>query len=119
MNNDRIYTAKQEEQMANMNMGQKYNTSAIGGAYDDPKIPSRPVHGAIDRLEKTIYLIGEAVNELNNRLTPISMPDQPRPVDEPNKIQQPVPMVNALAMATNMLEIQHLNLRHMIERLAV
>jgi hypothetical protein len=116
---NRIYTATQEAKMANMNMGQQYSASTIGNSYDDPKIPNRPVHGAIDRLEKTIYLVGEAINELNNRLAPISMPDQPRPVDEPNKMQQPVPMVNALTIATNLLESQHSILRAMIERLAV
>jgi hypothetical protein len=87
--------------------GQTYNTTApnrekLGS--EDPNIGHRAIPQAVAQIEKDLYLLGETLNELRNRLGPVMRPDTPQVAQEQDKQHNPgVPMVNAIAMATRMI----------------
>jgi hypothetical protein len=88
----------------------------------DPKASNRAIPQAFSNLEKDLYVLGERLNELNNRLKPVSRHESPQ-VEKGLAAGQDaliaVPMVSAIAQADRSLRMSLHLLGDIIERLEV
>lgn len=96
---------------------------SLGAAYSqtagasDTKADYRAIPQAFSSLERDLYLLGELVNVLNNRLRPISKPEYPCPADNEKEREIDVPLVSALVQADKHVRRLADNVTQMIERL--
>ena len=95
---------------------------AVALGAHDPKASNRAIPQAFSNLEKDLYVLGERLNELNNRLKPISRDESPQ-VEKGLAAGQDaliaVPMVSAIAQADRSLRMSLHLLGDIIERLEV
>lgn len=92
----------------------------IGGSeHESPKSGSRAIPQALSNLDKDLYTLGELVNELNNRLKPVSNPESPQTIATNEQPKAEVPIAFVISNASMMLCAQIQHLKDIIERLEV
>jgi hypothetical protein len=112
-------------QWAGNDLGASMANSTVGGTIrgglgEDPKIGSRAVPQAASQLEKDLYLLGECLNELRNRLSPVMRSARPEVANEQTKSQMSdVPMVAMIACATGMVRTHVATVQDLVGRLEV
>ena len=111
-------TTAAEYQRGNI-LGSGLNAAAM---QEDPKASNRAIPQAFGNLEKDLYSLGDRLNELNNRLRPISRPETPQ-VEKGLTAGQSsiidVPLVSAISQADGNLRMSLRLLGDIIERLEV
>jgi hypothetical protein len=105
--------------------GQTYNPQTSNRdklGSEDPKIGHRAIPQAVAQMEKDLYLLGETLNELRNRLGPVMRPESPQVEQEQEQEKQhspDVPMVAAIAMATRMIRSITGTAQDLVKRLEI
>jgi hypothetical protein len=113
----------QNQVYGDVRYGQTYNPTASNRdklGSEDPKIGHRAIPQAVAQMEKDLYLLGETLNELRNRLGPVIRPESPQVAQEQDKQHGPdVPMVNMIAMATRMIRSLTATAQDLVRRLEI
>jgi hypothetical protein len=103
--------------------GIQFRGHEVGAAMQsDTKVGQRAIPQAFGNLEKDLHALSERLNELNNRLRPISRPESPEVDKESKHTSSPivdVPMVSEIAQADSSLRMSLRFLGGIIERLEV